>query len=60
MATLGSIPNCAVVPAEENRDIGQLLGGGIRVDRAIAVDEYPIGQAHQGTRWTRSPFPAPS
>ena len=30
-----------------DRDTGQVLGGGIRVDRAIAVDEDPIGQTHQ-------------
>ena len=37
----------AAVCRRGDRDVGQLLGGRVRVDGAVAVDEHAVGQAHE-------------
>ena len=41
------MPNCAAVRADEIAMSASCSDGGIRDDRAVAVGEHPVGQAHQ-------------
>ena len=43
----GSMPNCAAVPRRRDRDVGELLGGRVGDDRAVAVDQHPVREAHE-------------
>ena len=42
IATRGSTPNAAAVARRGDRDVGELLGGRVGVDRAVAVDEHLV------------------
>ena len=43
----GSMPNCCGGARRRDRDVGQLLGGRVGDDRAVAVDEHPVLEAHE-------------
>ena len=47
IAMRGSMPNCVGGLRGRDRDVGELLGGRVGVDRAVAVDEHAVGEAHE-------------
>ena len=36
--------------ADDTRDVGELLGRGVGVHRAVAVDQHAVGEAHEEHR----------
>ena len=47
IAMRGSMPNCVGGRRRRDRDVGELLGGRIGDDGAVAVDEHAVGERHQ-------------
>ena len=47
IATRGSIPNCVAVAADEIAMSASCSAVGIGHDRAVAVDEHPVGERHE-------------
>ena len=47
IATRGSMPNWAAVSADEMAMSASCSAVGSGIDRAVAVDQHPVGQAHQ-------------